>query len=111
MVSLLYYERRRATAELASDRNLRDAAGAHRQIYQAVRAHDIELARRAMNEHLLQSRSYQAKEVHEVQGSTFKVQRAEPKVQRPEKLLRTETTQMERTKADSRAILIALIRS
>src|SRR5438477_4927058 len=61
MVSALHYERRRATAELASDRNLRDAAGAHRQIYQAVRAHDIELARRAMNEHLLQSRSYQAK--------------------------------------------------
>src|SRR5207302_1988357 len=82
MVSLLYYERRRATAELASDRNLRDAAGAHRQIYQAVRAHDIELARRAMSEHLLQSRSYQAKEVHEVQGSTFEVQRAE-KVQPP----------------------------
>ena len=81
MVSLLYYERRRATAELASDGNLRDAADAHRRIYQAVRAHDIDLARDAMNEHLLQSRSYQAKEVCEVQGSRFRVQGS--KVQRP----------------------------
>src|SRR5438105_7660256 len=72
MVSLLYYERRQATAELASDRNLRDAADSHRQIYQAVRAHDVEAARRAMNDHLVRSRSYQAKEV---QSSTLRVQR------------------------------------
>src|SRR3989442_10411646 len=71
MVSALYYERRRTTAERAVDRDLRDAADAHRQIYQAVRARDVERARRAMNEHLLRSRSYQAKEV---QGSRFKVQ-------------------------------------
>jgi GntR family transcriptional repressor for pyruvate dehydrogenase complex len=62
MVSLLYYERRRATAERAVDRDLRDAADSHRQIYQAVRARDVERARRTMNEHLLRSRSYQAKE-------------------------------------------------
>ena len=73
MVSLLYYERRRATAERAVDRDLRDAADSHRQIYQAVRARDVEGARRAMNEHLRRSRSYQAKET---QASTLKVQRA-----------------------------------
>src|SRR5215208_4681582 len=34
MVAALYYERRRTTAERAVDRDLRDAAEAHRQIYQ-----------------------------------------------------------------------------
>src|SRR5215510_12466342 len=72
MVSLLYYERRRATAERAVDRDLRDAADAHRAIYQAVRARDVNAARRAMDEHLVRSRSYQAKEA---QGSTVKVSR------------------------------------
>src|SRR5258706_13211458 len=72
MVSLLYYERRRNTAERAVDRDLRDAADSHRQIYQAVRARDVERARRAMIEHLRRSRSYHAKGT---QGSTVKVQR------------------------------------
>src|SRR5438876_8688621 len=63
MVALLYYERRRTTAERAVDRDLRDAADAHRQIYQAVRARDADRARRAMNDHLLRSQSYQAREV------------------------------------------------
>jgi GntR family transcriptional repressor for pyruvate dehydrogenase complex len=71
MVAALYYERRRMTAERAVDRDLRDAADAHRQIYQAVRAKDVERARRLMNEHLQRARSYQAKEVL---ASTFKVQ-------------------------------------
>jgi DNA-binding FadR family transcriptional regulator len=62
MVSALYYERRRETAALASDRDLRDAAEAHRRIYQAIRARDAEAARRAMNEHLLQAARYQAQE-------------------------------------------------
>src|SRR5437868_4694750 len=52
MVSALFYEQRRATAERAVDRNLRDAADAHRQIYQAVRARDAERARRLMNQPL-----------------------------------------------------------
>ena len=47
MVSLLDYERRRTTAERAVDRDLRDAADAHRHIYQAVRARDVDAARRA----------------------------------------------------------------
>lgn len=68
MVSALYYERRRNTAERAVDRDLRDAAEAHRQIYQAVRAHDVDRARRLMNDHLLKASSYQAKE-EQVLGS------------------------------------------
>jgi GntR family transcriptional regulator, transcriptional repressor for pyruvate dehydrogenase complex len=63
MVAALHYERRRATAERAADRELRDAADGHRQIYQAVRARDPERARRSMNDHLLRSQSYQAREV------------------------------------------------
>ena len=62
MVSALYSERRRATVERAVDRDLRDAADAHRQIYQAIRAHDVDRARRMMNDHLVRARSYQARE-------------------------------------------------
>lgn len=62
MVSALYYEQRRETAERASGRDLRDAAEAHRQIYQAIRARDVEKARSTMNLHLLQSSAYQAQE-------------------------------------------------
>ncbi|MBL8142147.1 MAG: FadR family transcriptional regulator [Acidobacteria bacterium] len=62
MVSALYYEQRRDTAERASGRDLRDAAEAHRQIYQAIRARDVEKARATMNLHLLQSSAYQAQE-------------------------------------------------
>lgn len=63
MVSALYYEQRRATAERASEHNLRDAAEAHRRIYQAIRAHDHEAARRAMNQHLTESFQYQEQEL------------------------------------------------
>ncbi len=63
MVASLFYERRRTTAERAVDRNHRDAADAHRQIYQAIRAKDPERARRLMSDHLLRARSYQAKEI------------------------------------------------
>ena len=62
MVSALYYQRRRDTAGRASQRDLRDAAEAHRRIYQAIRAHDPEAARIAMNEHLIQASAYQAQE-------------------------------------------------
>jgi len=75
MVASLYYERRRTTAERAVDRDVRDAADAHRQIYQAIRAHDVERARRAMHDHLTKSRAYQAKELAGVgvRGSAFGV--------------------------------------
>jgi GntR family transcriptional repressor for pyruvate dehydrogenase complex len=62
MVSALYYERRRETAARASDRDLRDAAEMHRRIYQAIRAHDADTARRAMNDHLIQASQHQAQE-------------------------------------------------
>ena len=62
MVSRLFYEQRRDTAQRATDRNLRDAADMHRLIYQAIRARDIEGARHAMNEHLLRSSAYLAEE-------------------------------------------------
>jgi GntR family transcriptional repressor for pyruvate dehydrogenase complex len=62
MVSALYYERRRATAERAVDRDLHAAADAHRRIYQAVRGRDPERARRLMNDHLVEARAYQLRE-------------------------------------------------
>jgi GntR family transcriptional repressor for pyruvate dehydrogenase complex len=62
MVSALYYERRRETVQRASDRDLRDAAHAHRRIYLAIKARDVEEARRAMSEHLTQAYQYQAQE-------------------------------------------------
>jgi GntR family transcriptional repressor for pyruvate dehydrogenase complex len=68
MVSALYYERRRRTAERAADRDLRAAAGAHRRIYQAIRGRDSEGARRAMHDHLVEARQYQAQEARSTQG-------------------------------------------
>ena len=84
MVSALYYERRRVTAERAVDRDLRDAADSHRQIYQAIRARDVERARRAMHDHLIRARSYQAKETGE-QGSTLEAEGTTLKLQRSPK--------------------------
>jgi GntR family transcriptional regulator, transcriptional repressor for pyruvate dehydrogenase complex len=68
MVSALYYERRRRTAARASERDLRDAAEAHRRIYTAIRARDAEGARQAMHEHLLQASSHQSRERRERRG-------------------------------------------
>src|SRR6188508_3121124 len=62
MVSALYYERRRQTAEQASPQDHRDAAEMHRRIYQAIRARDAEAARQLMNTHLVQASQYQSKE-------------------------------------------------
>lgn len=62
MLAALYYERRRRTAELASTRNLRDAAEAHQRIYRAIRAHDADASAHAMEDHLMQSSQYQAEE-------------------------------------------------
>ena len=69
MVSALYYERRRETAAQASDRDLRDAAGAHREIYQAFRARDGDAARRAMNDHLRRASAHQAREREKLRGA------------------------------------------
>ena len=62
MVSALYYDQRRKTAERATGRNLRDAAEMHRRVYQAIRSRSGDDARSAMNEHLLTSRAYQDEE-------------------------------------------------
>ena len=62
MVSALYYDRRRETAELASEGDLREAAELHRRIYQAIRARNSEAARNAMNEHLTRASAHQALE-------------------------------------------------
>ncbi len=62
MVSALYYQRRRDTAARASQRDHRDAAEAHRRIYQAIRARNADAAREAMHAHLLQAADYQAQE-------------------------------------------------
>jgi GntR family transcriptional repressor for pyruvate dehydrogenase complex len=70
MVSALYYERRRQTAERATDRNLHDAAEMHRRIYQAIRARDPNTARQVMNEHLMQASEYQAQEAAEQEAAS-----------------------------------------
>jgi len=62
MVSALYYDQRRETAQQASDRDLKEAAELHRRIYQAIRARDPEGARSAMNEHLIRASAHQALE-------------------------------------------------
>ncbi len=62
MVSALYYEQRRETAERASSENLRDAAEAHRRIYQAIRLRDADAAGQAMNRHLNEALQYQKQE-------------------------------------------------
>src|SRR5262249_35663779 len=62
MVSARFYDQRRETAEHATGRALRDAAGMHREIFVAIRARDAEAARRAMNDHLLRARAYRAAE-------------------------------------------------
>jgi GntR family transcriptional repressor for pyruvate dehydrogenase complex len=62
MVSELYYEQRRRTAERATDRNLRDAAELHQRVYRAIRMRDAQAARRAMNDHLIHSSAYQVEE-------------------------------------------------
>ena len=62
MVSGLYYEHRRESAKNASDRDMKEAAEAHRRIYQAIRARDVKQAREAMNQHLLTAQAFQAAE-------------------------------------------------
>lgn len=68
MVSTLFYDQRRETAEHATGRALRDAANLHRDIFLAIRGHNAEAARRAMNDHLLRARADRAAE-REQRGS------------------------------------------
>jgi GntR family transcriptional repressor for pyruvate dehydrogenase complex len=53
MVSAIFYEQRKETANL--DRDLRISAEQHRRIYQAIRDHDPDAAEREMDAHLQNS--------------------------------------------------------
>ena len=79
------------------DRDLRDAAEAHRRIYQAIRARDPDGARRAMNEHLLQASRYQAQEPASP-DPVERSRRAAPVRARPK--ARTDTFRMTRSLFD-----------
>ena len=57
MLGSMFYERRRETIQTATD--LRDTADAHRRIYQAIRSHNREAARAAMDEHLRDAQAAQ----------------------------------------------------
>jgi GntR family transcriptional regulator, transcriptional repressor for pyruvate dehydrogenase complex len=80
MVSALYYEQRRVTAERASERNLRDAADAHRRIYQAIRLRDADTARQAMNDHLTEAFQHQAREPSDDPARTPRKRRNYPAI-------------------------------
>lgn len=60
MVSALFYEHRRKTAQ--NGRDLKDAAQMHRVIYHAIRARDAKRARSAMSDHLVMAQEAQALE-------------------------------------------------
>jgi GntR family transcriptional repressor for pyruvate dehydrogenase complex len=60
MVSALFYEQRRKTAQ--HGRDLKESAHLHRAIYHAIRAHDPKRASAAMNEHLSVAQQAQALE-------------------------------------------------
>ncbi len=60
MVSALFYEHRRKTAQ--HGRDLKDAAQMHRVIYHAIRARDAKRARSAMSDHLLLAQEAQSLE-------------------------------------------------
>jgi GntR family transcriptional regulator, transcriptional repressor for pyruvate dehydrogenase complex len=60
MVSTLFYEQRRRTADLARDP--RSVAEMHRQIYQAIRSHDRPRAQALMFEHLSRAEREQESE-------------------------------------------------
>lgn len=64
MVSAVFYERRRRTANRARD--LRPAGEIHRQIYQAIRDHDRARAQTLMYEHLLVAEREQESEGPEI---------------------------------------------
>jgi len=60
MVSALFYEQRRKTAQ--HGRDLKESAHLHRAIYHAIRAHDPKRASAAMSEHLSVAQQAQALE-------------------------------------------------
>jgi GntR family transcriptional repressor for pyruvate dehydrogenase complex len=69
MVSRIFYQFRKATANRARDR--RPAAEAHRSVYQAIRDHDRARAEALMAQHLLEAEREQEREIElgESQGA------------------------------------------
>jgi GntR family transcriptional repressor for pyruvate dehydrogenase complex len=63
MVSAMYYERRVQTVAHAAESDMKDAAEAHRRIYQAIKTRDVDEARHLMNAHLIQASAHQAREL------------------------------------------------
>ena len=63
MVSAMYYERRVQTVARASESDMKDAAEAHRRIYQAIKVRDVDGARQQMNAHLIEASAHQAREL------------------------------------------------
>jgi GntR family transcriptional regulator, transcriptional repressor for pyruvate dehydrogenase complex len=63
MVSAMYYERRVQTVARAAESDMKDAAEAHRRIYQAIKARDVDGARHHMNAHLIEASAHQAREL------------------------------------------------
>jgi DNA-binding FadR family transcriptional regulator len=63
MVSAMYYERRVQTVARAAESDMKDAAEAHRRIYQAIKARDVDGARQHMNAHLIEASAHQAREL------------------------------------------------
>ncbi len=68
MVSTIFKEVRQPT--IGGARDLKQAADEHRAIYQSIRAHDAEQARRAMAAHLERARRTQAMEEAGTSGAT-----------------------------------------
>jgi GntR family transcriptional regulator, transcriptional repressor for pyruvate dehydrogenase complex len=68
MVSALFYEQRRKTAQ--HGRDLKESAHLHRAIYHAIRAHDPKRASAAMSEHLSVAQQAQALETPLRDGRT-----------------------------------------
>jgi GntR family transcriptional repressor for pyruvate dehydrogenase complex len=68
MVSAIFYEQRRQTANEARDR--RPAATMHRRIYQAIREHDRASAERVMHDHLVEAEREQDIETARMQAET-----------------------------------------
>jgi GntR family transcriptional repressor for pyruvate dehydrogenase complex len=66
MVSALFYEQRRKTAQ--HGRDLKESAHLHRAIYHAIRAHDPRRASAAMSEHLSVAQQAQALESPLLEG-------------------------------------------
>ena len=70
LVSTLFYERRKETAQEATETNLREAALMHKVLYRAIQSHNPQAAREAMDRHLQESGAFQAQERNTEAGTS-----------------------------------------